>query len=446
MIQNFIQEQVDTLARTLQRSVAIDDVGINLVAVSKHFDDADDARVRAILARTLEEDSRRLPMLLRFGIVATRDKIVRIPECRELGFKERSCYPIRWQERTLGYLLGLVGKVSPAEDKAAVACAGELAVPMFSMQLEGEQAFSEHELIVRNLLSVDTRWASRAAAILSRQGRIRTDRKYRAFSAATRKGTGAQHSELTFLRKQFREFTAAHGEAAPLFSDFSPELVIVVPADSPSLSDPGTLMRIACSGLNADLRIGIGPEVDVLHLYDSYAQASSVLQVLRAIPNLGPCSTWEGLGVYGNLTLLTRNHEDAQLPLTPNIAALREEDPALFDTLELFLDNAGSIAKTSEELCIHRSTLYYRLKRIADITGTESQFRSGSVYASPRTQAVPAHQRPPRRRRASHCLSREAAKPPRERPGAASQKDTLWRGSVRRSRWRAAGCRCRVCC
>ena len=85
MIQNFIQEQVDTLARTLQRSVAIDDVGINLVAVSKHFDDADDARVRAILARTLEEDSCRY--LFSFGIVATRDKIVRIPECRELGFK-----------------------------------------------------------------------------------------------------------------------------------------------------------------------------------------------------------------------------------------------------------------------------------------------------------------------------------------------------------------------
>ena len=103
MIQNFIQEQVDTLARTLQRSVAIDDVGINLVAVSKHFDDADDARVRAILARTLEEDS--CQYLFSFGIVATRDKIVRIPECRELGFKERSCYPIRWQERTLGHPL-----------------------------------------------------------------------------------------------------------------------------------------------------------------------------------------------------------------------------------------------------------------------------------------------------------------------------------------------------
>ncbi|MFQ9491521.1 MAG: PucR family transcriptional regulator [Bilophila wadsworthia] len=93
-----------------------------------------------------------------------------------------------------------------------------------------------------------------------------------------------------------------------------------------------------------------------------------MLQVLRAIEP-GPLLDVEGLGVYGNLTLLTRNHEDAQPAF--NIAALREEDSALFDTLELFLDNAGSIAKTSEELCIHRSTLYYRLKRIADITGTD---------------------------------------------------------------------------
>ena len=133
MIQNFIQEQVDTLARTLQRSVAIDDVGINLVAVSKHFDDADDARVRAILARTLEEDS--CQYLFSFGIVATRDKIVRIPECRELGFKERSCYPIRWQERTLGYLW-LVGKVSPAEDKAAVAPLLSAHIDRFAARVE----------------------------------------------------------------------------------------------------------------------------------------------------------------------------------------------------------------------------------------------------------------------------------------------------------------------
>lgn len=367
MFQNFIQEQVDSLAHALQRSVAIDDVGIHLVAVSRHFDDADEARVRAILARTLEEDSCRY--LFSFGIATTPEKIVRIAACRELGFKERSCYPIRWQERTLGYLW-LVGEVSPAEDRAAVACAGELAVPMFSMQLEDEQSFSKHELVVRNLLSVDTRRSSRAATLLSRQGRIRTDRNYRGLSAAIRRETGKRDNELNFLRKQFREFAAAHGEAAPLFSDFSPELAIVIPADS-GLSDPDTLRRIACSGLNANLRIGIGPEADVLHLYDSYAQASSVLHVLRAIPSLGPCSTWEGLGVYGNLTLLTRNHEAGRFPLMPNIAALRKEDPSLFETLERFLDNAGSIAKTADELCIHRSTLYYRLKRIAEITGTD---------------------------------------------------------------------------
>ncbi|MFQ8889317.1 MAG: hypothetical protein ACLR7Z_14190 [Bilophila wadsworthia] len=70
-------------------------------------------------------------------------------------------------------------------------------MPMFSMQLEGEQAFSKHELIVRNLLSVDTRWASRAAAILSRQGRIRTDRKYRRLARQPAKdGRPAQRADL----------------------------------------------------------------------------------------------------------------------------------------------------------------------------------------------------------------------------------------------------------
>lgn len=136
MIQNFIQEQVDTLARTLQRSVAIDDVGINLVAVSKHFDDADDARVRAILARTLEEDSCRY--LFSFGIVATRDKIVRIPECRELGFKERSCYPIRWQERTPGLLVAR-RQGQPGGGQGRRGCAGELACPCSACSLRASR-------------------------------------------------------------------------------------------------------------------------------------------------------------------------------------------------------------------------------------------------------------------------------------------------------------------
>ena len=83
---------------------------------------------------------------------------------------------------------------------------------------------------------------------------------------------------------------------------------------------------------------------------------------------MAPCATWSGLGVYGNLALLTRNHENASFPLTPNIEALQAEDAGLLETLERFLDNAGNIAKTSTELCIHRSTLYYRLKRIEDIT------------------------------------------------------------------------------
>ncbi|MFF9561317.1 PucR family transcriptional regulator, partial [Streptomyces albus] len=41
---------------------------------------------------------------------------------------------------------------------------------------------------------------------------------------------------------------------------------------------------------------------------------------------------------------------------------------ALLATLESFLDNAGDVKRTSEALCVHRGSLYYRLRRIQEIT------------------------------------------------------------------------------
>ena len=54
--------------------------------------------------------------------------------------------------------------------------------------------------------------------------------------------------------------------------------------------------------------------------------------------------------------------------LNASFGYLLESDPRYEQVLA---DLKSAIAKTSEELCIHRSTLYYRLKRIADITGTD---------------------------------------------------------------------------
>ncbi|GAA2386644.1 helix-turn-helix domain-containing protein [Streptomyces coeruleofuscus] len=43
----------------------------------------------------------------------------------------------------------------------------------------------------------------------------------------------------------------------------------------------------------------------------------------------------------------------------------------LRDTPRCFLDNAGSIPRTADALRLHRTSLYYRLRQIREITGLD---------------------------------------------------------------------------
>jgi len=48
----------------------------------------------------------------------------------------------------------------------------------------------------------------------------------------------------------------------------------------------------------------------------------------------------------------------------------------LLETLECFLDNAGDVKATAQQLVVHRATLYYRLDRVESLTGLS--MRNGS--------------------------------------------------------------------
>ncbi len=43
----------------------------------------------------------------------------------------------------------------------------------------------------------------------------------------------------------------------------------------------------------------------------------------------------------------------------------------LEETLRCFLENAGSVPRTAEALEVHRTSLYYRLRQIQEITGLD---------------------------------------------------------------------------
>ncbi|MGX5655948.1 helix-turn-helix domain-containing protein, partial [Geodermatophilus nigrescens] len=84
--------------------------------------------------------------------------------------------------------------------------------------------------------------------------------------------------------------------------------------------------------------------------------------VAAVVPRLAPVASWAELGGWRTAA--------AMAAPDPAVAPLLAE-PALAATAEAYLDTAGSVARTSAALGIHRQTLYYRLARITALTGLD---------------------------------------------------------------------------
>ena len=68
-------------------------------------------------------------------------------------------------------------------------------------------------------------------------------------------------------------------------------------------------------------------------------------------------------------TLLATEHRRAMLPHVLRTLEAEPEDTKLL--IETYLDNAASVAKTADQLHVHRTTIYYRLNRFQDLTGLD---------------------------------------------------------------------------
>jgi sugar diacid utilization regulator len=119
------------------------------------------------------------------------------------------------------------------------------------------------------------------------------------------------------------------------------------------------------------VRVGIGPVVCGLDAAStSCALAEVSLRVAEAVPGFGQVVCYDELGIYGLLVHLPLD----RLPPDAVPAGLRqliEKDAGghLIDTLEIYLDQAGDARASAALLNVHRTSLYYRLSRIEQITG-----------------------------------------------------------------------------
>jgi hypothetical protein len=114
--------------------------------------------------------------------------------------------------------------------------------------------------------------------------------------------------------------------------------------------------------------VGIGrTRLELAQAADSYAEARHAAEVTARVPGLGRSAEWARLGVYRMLTQLP----DQELhPGLEGLLADRQYLP-LLETLETYLDLAGSAVATSRALRLHRTSLYYRLRRVEELARTD---------------------------------------------------------------------------
>lgn len=279
-----VQDVLDSLADTLDRSLTLDAPEGVLLAHSIRGDDSDRARVSSILRRSVAPDVHAWQLR---HVDLTDGALQRVPANPSLELSARRCLVVRAQDRCVALLWLLDdGRELSASDLDAVRReAGELA---------------------------------------------------RLLAGRERRGAGLR-------------VVATADDRPPVVVATEDELRRAV-ASAPA----GTAVGVSDRG---EPDRAAGPAL--------VRQAVLAARLAADDPSVPSPAYWSALGVYRRL--------DGDVTLPDPLAALdaSPSGPMLLETLEAYLDLAGDVRATAARLRLHRSSLYYRLERLAAVLGTD---------------------------------------------------------------------------
>ncbi|MBP2367398.1 PucR family transcriptional regulator [Pseudonocardia parietis] len=366
-----LQEIVDDLAERLQRSVAIDDPAIRLLAASRHFGDEDPVRVASVLNRSVSPDL--TEDVLGHGIARwTRPGNVTIPS---ENTRPRLCAPVRCSGLLLGFLwlIDTDGTLDPAETAATEAAAARAGVVLYRRLVLHERSTARHEAILRELVSSDH--AARVQAAEDLRAENLFPEGPTSFLVLGARVDGGDDAAAVALESAVQEGLRVGDDVSLTVANRSRAWILYAarPAGVPvdAISNRVLARFRSLAGEGARVVIGVGSAVDGLEsVVDSHRHAFLAAHAAVLVPSIGAVARWGELGPYE--VLLKLPVDDLLLSSqVPALIELERNDPhgVLVETLEGFLDHAGDVRSTAELLCVHRATLYHRLKRIETHTG-----------------------------------------------------------------------------
>ncbi|WP_236789993.1 CdaR family transcriptional regulator [Amycolatopsis sp. GM8] len=372
-----LQPLVDDLAGRLQRSVAIDDPSIRLLAASRHFGDEDSLRVTSILNRAVPDEVTR--PLLALGIakwIKPRRVDIDVP-----GFEPRLCVPVRCNSLLLGFLWLIDHDENPltsSEIEMAEETASYAGVILYKRLLLRERANVRRETILRDLIASDEEVRRQAVEDLrAEQLLVEEATRYRVIAAQRGAARSIAASDDVAVEVAVQEGLHAFPDGAGLMvaNRSRAWLLLALTEASTQQQLDSVTQRMTCrfqqlSGHDSRFVLGVSDTVNELgQVFRAYRQAFVAVRAALLVPSLGDVARWGCLGPYDILLRLPSDEIMRAAKVSPlETLEAADKQQVLVATLDAFFESACDIRRTADLLCIHRATLYHRLKRIEKIT------------------------------------------------------------------------------
>ncbi|MEU9858466.1 helix-turn-helix domain-containing protein [Streptomyces sp. NPDC047974] len=373
-----LQALVDELAERLGRSVAVDDPLVRMVCTSRHFGDEDPVRIGTLLQG--RADNAAIRYVLDQGVTQW-PRPGFIDGRHDLGLLPRYVVPLRERGHLLGLLVVVVPEKTLADEETrAIAGAAEaMAALMYGEWIAADTRKSDERDLALALVGADVAARTTARRRGEERGLLGAAEHVLVTVVQLSCGTELVHrseAALWAALEGYRQTRSAQGliaigkERAVLLQlrDRPPHPDEVAAQTARILDELRTFLDPS-----ADPVIGVGGRHTTLDdAWTSYEQALVAARAARRLPSLKGAGDWELLGELGVLLQLPEHALNASLLPKP-LRTLTESHGGdrLRDTLRCFLDHAGSIPRTAETLGIHRTSLYYRLRQIQEITGLD---------------------------------------------------------------------------
>jgi DNA-binding PucR family transcriptional regulator len=369
-----IEELADIIGDLLQNPITIEDADHRLIAYSSHGESTDQARWSTIMGRRVPEHV--LTRLWKDGVfqeLLTKDDPVHIPAKDEVGLGKRVAIAIRRGSDVLGYIWAQeVNRPLTEEDDEILRQAARAAVTRL-VQRQGKRKAEERrrkeflwELLLGNHTS-DTLIRQKAESL---QMRLPSSYLICVIEAA---GTGLEQYLYPLLMRDKLLWVVDGGQIVlliGLFGSGKEGKDELLRKTEQFLAD--SLGKLVAHVREGQVTAGYGCVYRAYpDIVKSYREALHAVRVKRLFPReTEGIHGYHELGIYRYLLKL-KEWDEEQGYENDRLARLkaydRENQTALMETLETYLDAAGRANVTAQRLHIHINTLGYRLRRIEEI-------------------------------------------------------------------------------